>query len=489
MIDGQLNKILTGSAPYFKILKNSRSKDMANENILIIDDSPEIVTQFANFLKEEGFEVETALDGQAGIAKIEKRFYDLILTDLKMPGLDGMQVLKYVQENSPDSICIILTGYGTVKNAVEAIKLGAFDYLTKPIKLDEILITLKRALEYRNLRRENINLKNQLRKKYRFENIVGDSEKMQKIFEVIEKVADSDSTILILGESGTGKELIAKAIHYNSYRREGPFIPVNCAAIPSELLESELFGHEKGAFTNAIRTRIGRFELANGGTIFLDEIGDMSPVLQSKLLRVLQDRQFERIGGIKTIKTDIRVIAATHQDLKLAVEQKRFREDLYYRLNVIPIHLPPLRERKSDIPLLAHHFLDHFNRTKKKKIKGFTKEAMDKLIHYDWPGNVRELENTIERVVILLDGDFITPQDLPEKFQNLTRENIPQEIIIPDEGISLEEAVNEFERKLILQALQKTGWVKNKAARLLNLNRTTLIEKIKRQNLHPPDSI
>jgi DNA-binding NtrC family response regulator len=462
---------------------------MANENILIIDDSPEIVTQFANFLKEEGFEVETALDGQAGIAKIEKRFYDLILTDLKMPGLDGMQVLKYVQENSPDSICIILTGYGTVKNAVEAIKLGAFDYLTKPIKLDEILITLKRALEYRNLRRENINLKNQLRKKYRFENIVGDSEKMQKIFEVIEKVADSDSTILILGESGTGKELIAKAIHYNSYRREGPFIPVNCAAIPSELLESELFGHEKGAFTNAIRTRIGRFELANGGTIFLDEIGDMSPVLQSKLLRVLQDRQFERIGGIKTIKTDIRVIAATHQDLKLAVEQKRFREDLYYRLNVIPIHLPPLRERKSDIPLLAHHFLDHFNRTKKKKIKGFTKEAMDKLIQYDWPGNVRELENTIERVVILLDGDFITPQDLPEKFQNLTRENIPQEIIIPDEGISLEEAVNEFERKLILQALQKTGWVKNKAARLLNLNRTTLIEKIKRQNLYPPDSI
>ncbi len=461
---------------------------MANENILIIDDSPEILTQFHNFLKEEGFEVDTALDGQSGIAKIEKKFYDLIVTYLKMPGIDGMQVLKYIQENSPDSLCIILTGYGTVKNAVEAIKLGAFDYLPKPIKLDEILITLKRALEYRNLRRENINLKSQLKRKYRFENIIGDSEKMQKVFEVIEKVADSDSTILILGESGTGKELIAKAIHYNSYRRDGPFIPVNCAAIPSELLESELFGHEKGAFTNAIRTRIGRFEMANGGTIFLDEIGDMSPVLQSKLLRVLQDRQFERIGGIKTIKTDIRVIAATHQDLKLAVEQKRFREDLYYRLNVIPIHLPPLRERKSDIPLLAHHFLEHFNKTKKKKIKGFTKEAIEKLMQYNWPGNVRELENTIERVVILLDGDFITPQDLPEKFQNLTRDNLLQEIIIPDAGISLEEAVNEFEKRLILQALQKTGWIKNKAARLLNLNRTTLIEKIKRQNIQPPDS-
>ncbi len=461
---------------------------MANENILIIDDSPEILTQFHNFLKEEGFEVDTALDGQSGIAKIEKKFYDLIVTDLKMPGIDGMQVLKYIQENSPDSLCIILTGYGTVKNAVEAIKLGAFDYLPKPIKLDEILITLKRALEYRNLRRENINLKSQLKRKYRFENIIGDSEKMQKVFEVIEKVADSDSTILILGESGTGKELIAKAIHYNSYRRDGPFIPVNCAAIPSELLESELFGHEKGAFTNAIRTRIGRFEMANGGTIFLDEIGDMSPVLQSKLLRVLQDRQFERIGGIKTIKTDIRVIAATHQDLKLAVEQKRFREDLYYRLNVIPIHLPPLRERKSDIPLLAYYFLEYFNKTKKKKIKGFTKEAIEKLMQYNWPGNVRELENTIERVVILLDGDFITPQDLPEKFQNLTRDNLLQEIIIPDAGISLEEAVNEFEKRLILQALQKTGWIKNKAARLLNLNRTTLIEKIKRQNIQPPDS-
>jgi DNA-binding NtrC family response regulator len=255
---------------------------------------------------------------------------------------------------------MILTGYGTIKNAVEAVKLGAFDYLTKPIKMDEILITLKRALEFRDLKRENQNLRNQLKKKYKFENIIGDSEKMHQIFETIEKVADTDSTILILGESGTGKELIAKAIHYNSYRREGPFIPVNCAAIPSELLESELFGHEKGAFTNAIRTRIGRFELANGGTVFLDEIGDMSPNLQSKLLRVLQERQFERIGGVKTVKVDIRIIAATHEDLKVAVEQGKFRQDLYYRLNVIPIQVPPLRERKSDIPLLVHHFLNHF---------------------------------------------------------------------------------------------------------------------------------
>ncbi len=459
---------------------------MGSEKILVIDDSMEILTLFPEYLKGEGYDVETSRDGANGISMMENKFYDLVLTDLKMPGVDGMGVLKYIKDHSSDSICIILTGYGTVKNAVEAIKLGAFDYLTKPVKLDEITIVLKRALEYRDLKRENINLRNQLKKKYRFENIIGNHEKMEKIFEVIEKVADSDSTILILGESGTGKELIAKAIHYNSYRREKPFIPVNCAAIPGELLESELFGHEKGAFTNAIRTRIGRFELANGGTVFLDEIGDMTPVLQSKLLRVLQERQFERIGGVKTIKTDIRVIAATHQDLKLAVQQKRFREDLYYRLNVIPINIPPLRERKSDISLLALHFLEHFNGSKKKKIKGINNEAMDRLMQYDWPGNVRELENTIERAVILLDADIITPEDLPPKFQDFSKSGSPAPLEIPEEGISLDTVVNEFEKKLILQALIKTGWVKNKAAQLLNLNRTTLIEKIKRQNLQPP---
>ena len=265
-------------------------------------------------------------------------------------------------------------------------------------------------------------------------------------------------------------------------------MPVNCAAIPSELLESELFGHEKGAFTNAIRTRVGRFELANGGTVFLDEIGDMNPLLQSKLLRVLQERQFERVGGVKTIKTDIRVIAATHQDLKTAVAQKKFREDLYYRLNVIPVRIPPLRERRSDIPLLAHHFLDSFNRSKKKRIRAISDEAMESLMDYDWPGNVRELENTIERVVILIDHDIITPPDLPEKFHSLPQPEGPTQLEIPEEGISLDSAVNEFERNLILQALVKTGWVKNKAARLLNLNRTTLIEKIKRQNLQRPDN-
>jgi DNA-binding NtrC family response regulator len=456
---------------------------MGNERILIVDDSQEILSNLSECLTESGYDVDTSTDGATGISMLESRFYDVILIDLRMPGVDGMEVLKHAKENSPDSLCIILTGYGTIKNAVEAIKSGAFDYLTKPVKLEEVLVTIKRALEHRNLKRENINLRDQLKKKYRFENIIGDSERMQKVFETIDKVADTDSTILILGDSGTGKELVAKAIHYNSYRRNGPFVPVNCAAIPGELLESELFGHERGAFTGAIRTRIGRFELANGGALFLDEIGDMTPVLQSKLLRVLQEREFERIGGIKAIKTDIRVIAATHQDLKKAVQQQRFREDLYYRLNVIPIEIPPLRERRSDISLLVHHFLNHFRKTKKKKIVGMADDVLQRLMEYDWPGNVRELENMIERIVILTNNETIVMEDLPEKLQSISEADHARGLSLPEEGISLETAVNDFEKELILQALNKTGWVKNKAAQMLHLNRTTLIEKIKRQNL------
>ena len=397
-----------------------------------------------------------------------------------------MDVLNYVISHCPETLCIILTGHGSIKNAVEAVKAGAYDYLTKPVDLEEILIAIQRAIEFRNLKRENVLLRNQLRKKYRFDNIIGDSAPMQKVFQTIEKVADTDSTIMILGESGTGKELVARALHYNSSRAKGPMVPVNCAAIPSELLESELFGHEKGAFTNAIRTRIGRFELAHGGTIFLDEIGDMDPVLQSKLLRVLQDRAFERIGGTRTIHVDIRVITATHRNLKKEVENGHFREDLYYRLNVIPIEIPPLREHKSDIPLLVHHFIDQFNKSKKRNIQGLEEEALQKLKDYEWPGNIRELENMIERIAILTNNEVITLSDLPERIQALPPQDQVLPLEIPEEGIFLDSAVNEFERKLILQALIKTGWVKNKAAQLLNLNRTTLIEKIKRQNLQAP---
>jgi DNA-binding NtrC family response regulator len=456
---------------------------VAEEKVLVIDDSPETCASLAEYLRSEAFETDTSTDAVSGIALLEKHFYDVVITDLKMPAIDGMEVLKHVKQRDPESVCIILTGYGTIKNAVEAIKSGAFDYLTKPVKLDEVLISIKRAIEHRNLKRENVLLKNQLKKKYQFENIIGDSEKIQEVFKTIEKVADTDSTILILGESGTGKELIAKAIHYNSYRRDNPFVPVNCAAIPSELLESELFGHEKGAFTNAISTRIGRFELANSGTLFLDEIGDMSPNLQSKLLRILQERQFERIGGTKTIKIDIRVVAATHQDLRKAVEEKRFREDLFYRLNVIPIDVPSLRERKSDIALLVHHFLGQFNRTKKRRVRGIDPGALSRLMQYDWPGNVRELENMIERIIILSSNDIIKVSDLPEKLLSLPAGAAPGDMRIPDEGLSLESALSQLEKNLILQALSKTGGVKNRAAQLLNLNRTTLIEKIKRLNI------
>jgi transcriptional regulator with GAF, ATPase, and Fis domain len=314
------------------------------------------------------------------------------------------------------------------------------------------------------------------------------SDKMHRIKEMIDQVANTDVTILIQGESGVGKEVVARSIHMNSVRRDKPFVKVNCAALPQELLESELFGYEKGAFTGAYRQKPGKFELADGGTIFLDEIGDINTSLQAKLLQVLQDREFSRLGGKKDIKVDVRVLVATNRNIEEAVMEGRFREDLYYRLNVIPLRVPPLRERRTDIPLLAHYFLDHFNRTKKKKIRAIEDGAMESLVGYEWPGNVRELENTIERVVILVDHDVIAAPDLPEKFHSLPQPEPPQMLEIPEEGISLDTAVNDFERNLILQALMKTGWVKNKAARLLNLNRTTLIEKIKRQNLQRPDN-
>lgn len=456
---------------------------MADLKVLVVDDEEEIRNHFSEFLRGQGFEVETAGDGEEGIEKIEHDFFDVALIDLNMPKVDGMAVLEHLVQHDPDSIGIILTGYATIRNAVEAMKAGAFDYLAKPIKMDEVLLVIKRALDFRDLRRENMALKRQLKKKYKFHNFIGDSPEMHRVFRIIEKVADTDSTVLILGESGTGKELVAKAIHYHSPRREKPLIPVNCGAIPEELLESELFGHEKGAFTNAIRTRIGRFELANGGTIFLDEVAEMSPHLQVKLLRVLQEHEFERLGGARTIKCDVRILAATNKNLEEAVEKGKFREDLYYRLKVIPISLPPLRERRVDISLLVHHFLNGLTRAKKKAIKGISKEVLRALERYDWPGNVRELENTIERMVILSEGEYIDLVDLPEKIAKTAGNSQMIQTFVPDEGFSLSSAVSEFERQLIINALEKTGWVKNRAAKLLNMNRTTLVEKIKKQGI------
>lgn len=455
------------------------------QKILIVDDDPEILEIIADILREGGYAVDTAPDGVKAIRYIDAESYDLVITDLNLPEMDGMMVLKHVVDQSPDTMCIILTGYGTIKSAVEAIKTGAFDYITKPIKSGEILMVVEKALRYKYLERENILLRRQLRKKYRFENFVGDSKPIQKVFELIEKVADTDSTVLITGESGTGKELIAKAIHYNSYRRDNPMVVINCGAIPEELLESELFGHEKGAFTGAHKSRIGRFELANEGTIFLDEIGDMSPNLQVKLLRVLQEQKFERVGSTRTIKVDIRIIAATNKNLISSVNKGTFREDLYYRLNVIPIKVPPLRHRKSDIPLLVDFFLKKFNEEKREPIKVFRPEAIEALLKYDWRGNVRELENLVERVIILADGDEIELEDISESIKGRARTIESFEATIPPNGgILFDHAVEEYEKKLILQALSETNWVTTKAAKLLNINRTTLIEKMKKKKLH-----
>ena len=455
------------------------------QKILIVDDDPEILEIIADILREGGYAVDTAPDGVKAIRYIDAESYDLVITDLNLPEMDGMMVLKHVVDQSPDTMCIILTGYGTIKSAVEAIKTGAFDYITKPIKSGEILMVVEKALRYKHLERENILLRRQLRKKYRFENFVGDSKPIQKVFELIEKVADTDSTVLITGESGTGKELIAKAIHYNSYRRDNTMVVINCGAIPEELLESELFGHEKGAFTGAHKSRIGRFELANEGTIFLDEIGDMSPNLQVKLLRVLQEQKFERVGSTRTIKVDIRIIAATNKNLISSVNKGTFREDLYYRLNVIPIKVPPLRHRKSDIPLLVDFFLKKLNEEKGEPIKEFRPEAIDALLQYDWRGNVRELENLVERVIILADGDEIELDDISESIKGRARTIESFEATIPPNGgILFDHAVEEYEKKLILQALSETNWVTTKAAKLLNINRTTLIEKMKKKKLH-----
>jgi DNA-binding NtrC family response regulator len=456
---------------------------MENKNILVVEDDKATRDTIVDLLSETGYEVESAKNGEEAIKMVQEYGFNMVITDLKMPKGDGIQVLEQVKKIDSQTIVIICTGYGTVDTAVKAMKLGAYEYITKPIKVEEIKLVVQRALDYQRLQAENVLFKKQLKAKYKFKNIIGDSDVMQQIFQFIEKIAATNSTIMIRGESGTGKELVARAIHYNSDRRDKPMVPVNCGAIPEDLLESELFGYEKGAFTGALKTRIGRFELADGGTIFLDEIGDMSPALQVKILRVLQEHEFERVGGVKSIKVDIRVIAATHRDLEKSVKQGIFREDLYYRLNVIPFTLPPLRGRISDIPLLTNHFMKKFNKDKKQNIKGISPEVLKCFARYHWPGNVRELENLIERMVILKGEGVIEQEDLPEKLLGAELPDVIPSIDIPDGGMSFNSAVSKFERELILRALKKTDWIKNRAAKLLQLKRTTLVEKMKKIQL------
>ncbi|MFQ5692258.1 MAG: sigma-54-dependent transcriptional regulator [Nitrospinota bacterium] len=461
-----------------------------NHRVLVVDDDPRNRDLLSKILKEDSYDVWVAEDGETAIELMGEESFEIILTDLVMPGVDGLELLEHVRAHSARTLVIVVTGFGTVKTAVAAMRSGAYDYITKPFSIDEIRLVVAKALEHSRLSNENFYLKRQLRTKYKFDNIIGDSEAIQKVIRMVEMVAESDSSILLQGESGTGKEIVAKAIHYNSPRTDNPLVTVNCGALPENLMESELFGYERGAFTGATSAKPGRFEMAEGGTIFLDEVGDMTPMLQVKLLRVLQEHTFERLGGTKTHKLNVRVIAATNQDLEKNVEDGKFREDLYYRLNVIPIVLPPLRERREDIPLLVEHFLEHFKKSRRKQIKTIEEDAMECMMRYHWPGNVRELENLMDRMVVLDRDGVIAMDDLPEKLQDLsalsgklktTDANSP--------GFSFESAVSEFEKTLILNALEKSGWVKNKAAKLLNMKRTTLVEKMKKIQLEKPSHL
>jgi DNA-binding NtrC family response regulator len=450
--------------------------------ILVVDDEVSILRALDRFLTEQGYEVSICDNFPTATKILERGQIDLALIDLKLGEYDGIQLIKHIQKMGLKTGSIIMTGFGSIDSAVEAIKGGAFHYITKPFEFADIGNLVQKCLEHQKAKEEIKSLKKQLNDKYGLENIVGVSDAMKEIFELVAKVADTDSTVLLLGESGTGKELIANAIHYNSRRASRPLIIVNCAAIPEELLESELFGHVKGAFTGAVASRLGRFEMADGGTIFLDEIGDMSSKLQVKLLRVLQERHFEPVGSGRSVEVDVRIIAATNKNLELAVKEGSFREDLFYRLNVIPIKIPPLRERKGDIPLLMRHFLRKFSLENGKPPPKISEEGMEFFNNYSWPGNVRELENVMERLVILKADQVISLKDIPEKLKD-PGGNIVTKVQIPEEGISFKNVVSDFENELILKALEKTAWNKNKAASLLKINRTTLVEKIKKRQL------
>jgi len=460
-----------------------------HETVLIVDDEVTLREAISEYLAREGYEVQQASSGEEALALLKQTVFDILITDMKLPGVDGNTVLQESLSIYPEIIGIIITGFGTVESAVQAMKNGAYDYIAKPFQLVEISLLVKQALERRRLKEENAYLRTQLKEKYRFESIIGNSKAMQEIFRLVETISSTNSTVLITGETGTGKELVAKAIHFNSQRRDQKIVSINCGAIPETLLESELFGHVKGAFTGAHQTRLGRFEQAHKGTIFLDEIGNMSQGLQVKLLRVLQEREFERLGGAETIKVDVRIIAATSANLKELVDQNEFRSDLYYRLNVIPIHLPSLKERREDIPLLAKHFIEKYCQNSNSEMKSMSQETIRILMSYSWPGNIRQLENAIERAVALVGTrNIILPSDLPGEVQKTHANLVLSEIYIPDEGVNFNTEVSNVEKELIMQSLKKSGGNKKQAAKLLHMKRTTLIEKLKRLNmLHPLD--
>jgi DNA-binding NtrC family response regulator len=450
---------------------------------LYVEDEVALREVVAERLAERGYDVVQVSNGEEAIERLAEFAFDILITDLRLPGIDGNQVLESALSRYPDIIGIVVTGFGTVKDAVDAIKRGASDFVTKPFQFEELVLVLDGALEQRRLKSENAYLRSQLEQRYRFEGIIGRSRSMRNLFQVLETVAATNSTILITGETGTGKELVARAIHHNSPRKANRFVALNCSAIPETLLEAELFGHVRGAFTGAVGNRPGRFEQAHRGTLLLDEVGTMSVALQMKLLRALQEREFEKVGDSRPTKVDVRVIAATNSDLAQMVRDGRFREDLYYRLNVIPMALPPLRDRREDIPLLVQHFLERFCRelSPPRPVMTVSQQAMRRLMAYAWPGNVRQLENALERAVALSAGrQQIELFDLPPDIQEAGVASGPAAFALPEDGIDFDEYVSNVERELIRQSLERTGGNKGRAAQLLNLKRTTLVEKLKR---------
>lgn len=452
------------------------------KRILIIDDEPEMQDILKQLLQDEGYAVDTALSGEEGVEKLVEISFDLVICDIMMPGMDGIKALEKIKQIDPHQMVMMITAYASVESAVEAMRKGAYEYITRPFRNDEVLLIVRNALKQKDLIEENLNLRKVLKKKYCFENIIGKNENMMQVFKLIRQASPSKSTILIQGESGTGKELVAIAIHQNSLRADRSFVVVNSGNVPSDLLESNLFGHVKGAFTGAVAAKKGLFEVADGGSIFFDEIGTISLETQAKLLRVIQEKEFMRLGGIETIHVDVRIITATNIDLKKAVEEGRFREDLYYRLNVINIALPPLKERKDDIPLLINHFIEKYCTENGKKVCYMDDTALKYLINYHWPGNIRELENVIERAVVLSNSERLSIEFLPDYIVDQTPK-VTNQLAIPSNGIYLKDAVIDFEKKLIVNSLIAAKGVQKKAAKLLNLKPTTLNEKIKRYNI------
>ncbi len=455
-------------------------------SVLVIDDEVGARESLKMILKNE-YEVFLARDAEEGLRQVEKNSPDVILLDIILPDMNGLRVLETVKQKKPETLVIMITATKTIKTAVEAMKLGAYDYVTKPFDIDELRLIVNRALSTQALQKEVQYLREEVDKTFGFGNMIGKSKGMKEIFKVIKQIADSKTTVLIMGESGTGKELIARAIHYNSNRKNYPFVAINCAAIPETLIESELFGHEKGAFTNAIEKKLGRVELAHQGTLFLDEIGELSLTTQAKMLRFLEEKELNRVGGSKTIKVDVRLVTATNRDLAQLLNKGEFRKDLFYRINVVPIVIPPLRERKEDIPLLCDHFIKKFSEENSKNVKGISKEALELMIHYDWPGNVRELENLIERIMALTSSEFIQVEELPSSMMRVSKIDGLRESILNGK-VSFSKAEEEFEKEIILEALKKSNFVLSRAAEMLGITRRILKYKMDKLSINPDGS-